>query len=75
MVKLVATVEQQGEHYRFDVRPRQVHANSFLGGVSDWQMGIIFHTDIYEEISMKVDERDPTATAAAMLRDTIHLSR
>ena len=74
VIKLIATAEQQGEHYRFEVKPRQVPANRFLGGVSGWQMGIIFHTDIYEEISMKVDERDPTATAAAMLRDVITLS-
>lgn len=74
-IKLVATAEQQGERYRFAVRPRQVPADSFLGGVVDWQMGIVFHTDIYEEISMKVDERDPTATAAAMLRDVITLAR
>jgi len=74
-IKLVATAEQQGGRYRFEVKPKAVPANSFLGGVSGWQMGIIFHTDIYEEISMKVDERDPTATAAAMLRDVTTLSR
>ena len=34
-------------------------------------MGIIFYTDIYEDIYLKVDEREPTATAAAMLRDTL----
>ena len=37
-------------------------------------MGIAFHTDIYEDIYLKIDEREPTATAAAMLRDLIHLA-
>ncbi len=73
VVKLVASAEWTGTGYTLRVKPHQVPVSSFLGGISDWQMGIIFHTDIYEEISMKVDERDPTATAAAMLRDVVNL--
>jgi len=75
VIKLVATAERRETGYTLRVQPRQVPVSSFLGGVSDWQMGIVFHTDIYEEIAMKVDERDPTATAAAMLRDVVNLSR
>ncbi len=72
--KLIATAEREGQHYRLSVKPRQMSANSFLGRISHWQMGIHFHTDIYEHVYLKIDEREPTATAAAMLRDAVHLA-
>ena len=74
VIKLIASAERAGEGYHLTVRPRQVSQSSFLGGIADWEMGIIFYTDIYEDIYLKVDERDPTATAAAMLRDVINLT-
>ena len=74
VIKLIASAERSHEGYRLSVQPRQVSLSSFLGGIADWEMGIIFYTDIYEDIYLKVDERDPTATAAAMLRDVITLS-
>ncbi|MCO6449702.1 MAG: homoserine dehydrogenase [Caldilineales bacterium] len=74
VIKLVASAEQTRSGYRLDVCPRSVPASSFLGGISEWQMGIAFFTDIYEDIYLKIDEREPTATAAAMLRDVISLS-
>lgn len=74
VIKLLARAEQVDDGYRLSVTPQPVPAGSFWAGVSDWQMGIAFHTDIYEEIYLKIDERGPTATAAAMLRDLIHLA-
>jgi homoserine dehydrogenase len=49
-------------------------AEHFLARVSEWQMGIVFYTDIYEELYLKIDERGPMATAAAMLRDLIEVA-
>ncbi len=74
VIKLVATAERSDEGYRLTVQPRQVPQSSFLGGIANWEMGIIFYTDIYEDIYLKSDEGNPTPTAAAMLRDVITLS-
>ena len=45
----------------------------FLATVNDWQMGIVWYTDIFEEIAMKIDEKGPMATAAAMWRDVLDI--
>lgn len=74
-IKLVARAERQANgSYALSVGPEALSNDHFLAGVSDWQMGIIFHTDIYEEIYLKIDEKGPLATAAAMLRDVLDLS-
>ena len=72
-VKLVARAERLADGgYALSVGPETLCNDHFLAGVSDWQMGIAFHTDIYEEIYMKIDEKGPLATAAAMLRDVLN---
>lgn len=73
--KLVARAERRpGGAYRLAVGPEPLPADHFLAGVSEWQMGIVFYTDIYEEVYLKIDERGPMATAAAMLRDVLDLA-
>ncbi len=74
MVRLIARAERSDAGWRLDVRPRQVPLTSFLGGVDLWEMGVVFYTDIFEDVYMKIDERGPTATAAAMLRDAVRLA-
>jgi homoserine dehydrogenase len=74
-VKLVATAERTGGGYRLSVEPQWLPRESFLASVSGWEMGILFDTDIMGLQQFKVDERGPTPTAAAMLRDVINLSR
>lgn len=73
--KLVATAERVGDGYHLSVAPRQLPISSFLGSISEWEMGIVFYSDIYEDIYLKIDEREPIATAAAMLRDMITITR
>ncbi len=72
MYRLIATAERSEEGWRLDVRPRLVPLDSFLGGVDLWEMAIVFYTDIFEDMYLKIDERGPMATAAAMLRDAVH---
>ncbi len=72
MYRLIATAERTNEGWRLDVRPRLVPLDSFLGGVDLWEMAIVFYTDIFEDMYLKIDERGPMATAAAMLRDAVH---
>lgn len=72
--KLVARAERRPDgSYKLTVGPEPLDGDHFLAGVSEWQMGIVFYTDIYEEIYLKIDEKGPTATAAAMLRDVLDL--
>lgn len=74
VIKLVARAERRGDgSYALTVRPESLSADDFLARVSDWEMGVVFETDIYETIYAKIDERDPLTTAAAVLRDVVNL--
>ncbi len=75
VVKLVATAERTGDRYRLAVEPQWLPKEDFLAGVSGWEMGIVFDTDIMGLQQLKVDERGPIPTAGAMLRDVINLCR
>ena len=74
VVKLVATATRRGGDYLLSVEPEWLPETDFLAGVSGWEMGIVFDTDIMGVQQFKVDERGPIPTAAAMLRDVINLS-
>jgi homoserine dehydrogenase len=76
MVKLVATATRKDDgSYTLSVEPKWLPEHDFLAGVSGWEMGIVFDTDIMGLQQFKVDERGPIPTAAAMLRDVISLVR
>lgn len=71
--RLVARATRQDDGcYRLTVAPERLAPDHVLAGVDNWQMGVVFMTDIYEEIFLKIDEKGPLATAAAMLRDAVH---
>ncbi len=82
VVKLVARAERApvtasaaaARPYTLSVRPEWLPVGDFLAGVNGWEMGIVFDTDIMGLQQFKVDERGPTPTAAAMLRDVITLT-
>ena len=76
VVKLVAraNVGQVGNlSYQLSVQPEWLPADAFLASINGWEMGIVFDTDIMGLQQLKVDERGPIPTAAAMLRDVIML--
>jgi homoserine dehydrogenase len=75
VVKLVARAERDltGQPYKLSVQPEWLPADGFLASINNWEMGIIFDTDIMGLQQLKVDERGPIPTAAAMLRDVINL--
>jgi homoserine dehydrogenase len=75
VVKLVATATRKDGSYALAVQPEWLPEGDFLAGVSGWEMGIVFDTDIMGLQQFKVDERGPIPTAAAMLRDVINLVR
>jgi homoserine dehydrogenase len=75
VVKLVATaIRKNDDRYALSVQPEWLPQSDFLAGVSGWEMGIVFDTDIMGLQQFKVDERGPIPTAAAMLRDVINLT-
>jgi homoserine dehydrogenase len=75
VIKLVATATRKEDGYTLAVQPEWLPEGDFLAGVSGWEMGIVFDTDIMGLQQFKVDERGPIPTAAAMLRDVINLVR
>jgi homoserine dehydrogenase len=75
VVKLVATAIRRDDRYELSVQPEWLPQSDFLAGVSGWEMGIVFETDIMGLQQFKVDERGPIPTAAAMLRDVINSVR
>jgi homoserine dehydrogenase len=73
-LKLVATADWYPEGYKLSVGPAWLPREDFLAQVQDWEMGIVFETDIMGLQQFKVDERGPIPTAGAMLRDLINLA-
>ncbi|MEQ8302859.1 MAG: hypothetical protein RIB47_05665 [Cyclobacteriaceae bacterium] len=72
-IKLVASAHRKEGTWNLSVTPIEVAGDSFLGSCNGWEMGIEVKTDLYESISMKNYEADPTGTSAAVLRDAIDL--
>ena len=60
--------------YLLTVGPKRVDRDSFLGRCDGTDMGVVFHTDLFETISMKTDEKGVFPTAAAVLRDWVRMS-
>lgn len=61
--------------YDLSVRPVALPATHKLAQVDGWEMGVVFESDLFESIFISIDERGPTGTAAAMLRDVVNLYR
>jgi len=72
--KLVATAEvgSAGMPPTLTVQPRRVSKGTFLGGVQGFEMGIVMTSDLFNVISMKIDEPSVEPTSAAVLRDVLH---
>lgn len=73
-LKLIASAMPEGNTWKLSVKPTAVKVDSFLGQCEGWEMGIQFESDFYESIAMKIYEKDPLATSAAVLRDAIEVS-
>ena len=71
-IKLLAVAEKKRNKWILAVKPTEVETGSFLGSCDGWEMGIQLQTDYYEDIAMKILERDPISTSAAVLRDIIN---
>ncbi len=58
---------------RYRVEPQVLPLTDFLGACAGWEMGVELETDIYGVLSLKLWEREPVPTAAAMMRDAVQL--
>ena len=74
IVKLLGVAERRADGgYDLSVKPVALAPDHKLAQVNGWQMGVMFESDLFEEVFIAIDERGPTGTAAAMLRDVINL--
>lgn len=69
VIRLVASAEAG----RYAVAPLALPAADFLAQCRGWEMAVEMHTDIYGISYHKLWEREPTPTAASMLRDAVHI--
>lgn len=75
VVRLLAEAVSDGAGYRLTVRPVVVPRDSFFGGIGSGDMAVEWETDIYGTQRFACTEGDATPTAAAVLRDAVHLAR
>lgn len=61
--------------YDLSVQPMALPPEHKLAHVDGWEMGVLFASDLFETIFISIDERGPTGTAAAMMRDVVNLYR
>lgn len=74
--RLLGVAERRADGgYDLSVRPAALPPTHKLAHVDGWQMGVVFESDLFESIFISIDERGPTGTAAAMLRDVVNLYR
>lgn len=76
VLKLLGVAELRANGgYDLSVRPVWLPPEHKLAHVDGWEMGVVFESDLFESIFITIDERGPTGTAAAMLRDVVNLYR
>ncbi|MCI0616037.1 homoserine dehydrogenase, partial [bacterium] len=74
VIKLIALAERRNDDYEFSVKPTSLPQSHRLATISSGMMGMIYNTDINGEMFLCIDESDPFPTAAAVLRDIVHIA-
>jgi homoserine dehydrogenase len=74
VIKLVALAEKKNNDYQLSVAPRSLPQSHRLSTLNSGMMGVIYQTDINGDIFLCIDESDPIPTAAAVLRDIVHIA-
>jgi homoserine dehydrogenase len=74
VIKLIALAEKKNNAYQFSVRPTVLPQSHRLATINGGMMGVIYQTDINGEMFFCIDEFDPYPTAAAVLRDIVHIA-
>lgn len=74
VIKLIALAEKKTNDYQFSVKPTSLPQSHRLATINSGMMAVIYNTDINGEIFLCIDESDPYPTAAAVLRDIVHIA-
>ena len=74
VVKLIALAQRKDNDYQFSVRPTTLERSHPLAAVGADMMAVIYQTDINGTIFISSEEEDPYPTAAAVLRDIVHVA-
>lgn len=74
VIKLIALAEKKNNDYEFSVKPTLLPRSHRLASINSGMMGVFYQTDINGDIFLCIDESDPIPTAAAVLRDIIHIA-
>lgn len=74
--RLLGVAERRADGgYALSVQPVALPMTHKLAHVDGWEMGVVFESDLFESIFISIDERGPTGTVSAMLRDVVNLYR
>ena len=73
VIRLIAHAEKSDNDYQLSVQPRLLSRSHRLATITGSMMGVIYNTDINGEMFFCIDESDPFPTAAAVLRDIVHI--
>ena len=74
-IRLLGEAVREGGATRFSVRPVAVPRESFFGGIGSLDMAVEWETDLYGVQRLSCTEGDAVPTAAAMLRDAVHIAQ
>jgi homoserine dehydrogenase len=74
VIKLIACADRQGNDYQLSVRPTMLDFSHPLAHVGANMMAVVYETDINGKIFASIVEPDPIPTAAAVLRDIVHIA-
>ncbi len=74
VLKLIALAERKEHDYQFSVRPTTLPRSHPLASISAGMMAVLYDTDINGKIFACIEEEDPYPTAAAVLRDIVHIA-
>lgn len=72
-LKLIGRISRESEAFKLEVRPQLIDESHPLFGVNDTEKGITFWTDTMSVVTVKGGKSDPRGTAAALLKDILHI--
>lgn len=72
-LKLIGRISREDEKFDLEVRPLVIDESHPLFGVNDTEKGITFWTDTMSAVTVKGGKSDPRGTAAALLKDILHI--
>lgn len=74
-LKLLASARRGATGLELSVAPVPLPLEHPLARLRDTGMGILFHTDLLDDLFISVENDSPFGTAQAMLRDIVNISR